>query len=134
MHGVLGPVRGGGDEMSLDTDVSRLGEETKIFDEAELAQVLGNLDKDRLDETGMSTMDFNSRLRKHEINAILGVDFLNRMGLLPDVGDITRQKKRLSVSLDGQGRKEKVDIVRGERMMGENAQRGFFNRIFSRQG
>ena len=61
-------------------------------------------------------IDFNTRLREGEINNIMIIDEFIRMGLFnPEEMSITRQKKRLSVSLDGKGRDEKVRIVAGER-------------------
>jgi len=85
-------------------------------EETELFQVMQNMDSDTVDaSTKMSSIDFNARLNSHEIQATLVIDELTRLGILPDNLGLTRQKKRLSISLDGKGREEKVRIVQGER-------------------
>jgi len=86
----------------------------KIFNEkSEMGEVFENLDQDVTDDkTGMSTIDFNARLLDIEIASCLRIDELKRIGILPDMR-LTQQKKRLSVSKDGLGRSEKVQISGG---------------------
>ena len=101
----------------LDEKVADMAGKENIFsDDTELGQVMKNLDSDKVDQnTKMSSIDFNSRLTGQEINACLVIDELTRLGILPNEIGLTRQKKRLSVSLEGKGREEKVRIVAGER-------------------
>lgn len=118
--------------MGLDDDVVK--EEFAVKDETELGAVMNNLDSDEVDdETNMSKIDFNARLTQDVINACSVFDELKRMGILPKNVDLSRQIKRLSVSLKGMGRAEKVKIVSAER---EQARGGFFDRmgsLFSRR-
>ena len=82
----------------------------------EMGEVMANLDKDEIDdETNMSSVDFNTRLSDGEINSILVIDELRRLGIFPNEMAITRQKKRLAISKGGLGRIEKVKIIAGDR-------------------
>lgn len=92
-----------------------ISDEEFITDKSELAQVFDSLDNDDIKSQNMSNIDFNTRLTKSESNGCLVMDELQRMGLLPMNFSLSRQKKRLAVSLNGEGRKEKIDIVRSER-------------------
>lgn len=88
----------------------------QLNEESELFQVMRSMDADDLDpRTGMTTMDMNARLSSHEEAAVLTFDELQQLGLVPSNARLSAQKKRLSVSRDGQGRKEKVQMVVGER-------------------
>ena len=90
--------------------------EKELKDKSELGEVMDNLDQDHLDkETRMSSVDFNTRLIPFEISSIMIIDELTRLGIFPQEAGLTRQKKRLSVSLNGKGREEKVRIIQGER-------------------
>jgi hypothetical protein len=103
-------------ERDLEDALKEAGNEAPIQEVTELGAVMDNLDNDTQDvHTKMSNIDFNTRLSKDEINCIMVIDELTRLGILPEDIGITRQKKRLSVSLKGEGRKEKVAIVQGER-------------------
>jgi len=87
-----------------------------LKDKSELGEVFDNLDNDVVSpDTKMSSVDFNTRLDGFEISTIMVIDELTRMGIFPDRAGLTRQKKRLSVSLQGKGREEKVRIIQGER-------------------
>ena len=87
-----------------------------LKDKSELGEVMDNLDSDVVsNDTKMSSVDFNTRLDGFEISTIMVIDELTRMGIFPDRAGLTRQKKRLSVSLQGKGREEKVRIIQGER-------------------
>ena len=100
----------------LEETIEAIGREQPIQEVTELGEVMRNLDDDLQDKsTRMSNIDFNTRLNSIEINNIMIIDELTRLGVLPSNIGITRQKKRLSVSLKGEGRKEKVAIVQGER-------------------
>ena len=122
--------------MGLDDEVDKLKNTEGFFkQETELGEVMRNLDSDKIDvNTKMSDIDFNARLNREEINACLVFDELVRLGILPSEAGLTRQKKRLSVSMDGKGREEKVRIVQGER----EAKQGLkgwdrFSNLFKRQ-
>lgn len=100
--------------MALESEIDKI--ENEIKDSSEMKEVLDNLDKDELDEnTKMSSVDFNTRLTGVEINAILIIDELQRLKIFPDDTGITRQKKRLAISLMGKGREEKVKILSADR-------------------
>ena len=90
--------------------------EIMLPDQTEMGAIMNNLDNDVVDiNTKMSSIDVNTRLTHEEINSCLIVDELIRLGILPkDIG-LTRQKKRLAISLKGEGRREKVQIVSGQR-------------------
>jgi len=105
--------------MTLDNTVKKeeMGDnEVVLKRDSELKQVMDSLDRDEIDPlTQMSSIDVNSRLSDAEISACLRFDELVRLGILPDDLGLTRQKKRLSISKNGEGRREKVEIVKGER-------------------
>jgi len=105
--------------MPLDNDIRKAeveDDEINVTRKSELRQVMDSLDEDRVDtESNMSTIDTNSRLSNREIGACLRFDELVRIGILDSNWGLTRQKKRLSISKDGLGRREKVEIVKGER-------------------
>jgi hypothetical protein len=103
--------------MELDERVKNMELQERVMHrETELGAVMKNLDSDKLNnDTKMSDIDFNARLKDIEIDACLVFDELVRMGILPSTAGLTRQKKRLSVSKDGLGRQEKVEIVKGDR-------------------
>jgi len=100
----------------LDDKIENISNEIMMKDKSELGEVMDNLDNDTVDTlTAMSSIDFNTRLNRSEINASLVFDELIRLKILPQTIGLTRQKKRLSVSLDGLGREEKVRIIAGKR-------------------
>lgn len=102
--------------VDLEDAVEKAGKENIFTDKTELAQVMDNLDTDEVNaDTFMSNIDFNTRLDHVEIQSIMIVDELIRLGIFPSEIGLTRQKKRLAVSLDGKGRSEKVEIVASER-------------------
>lgn len=89
--------------------------EQDIKETNDLSETIKELNEDKLDlETGMSGIDMRSRLSHFEIPAILQVDTLVALNVLPvECLPLTRQKKRLSVSLGGLGRREIVKIATG---------------------
>ena len=93
--------------MGLDDDIEKL-----VRDKSELGEVLENLDNDRPDDqSGMSAIDFNTRLSDSDVGCMTIIDEFQRLGILPTNIGITRQRKRLLVSLNGKGRDEKVQIA-----------------------
>lgn len=101
---------------SLESLAEKGNSEGFLQETTELAQVMKNLDEDRIDPgTRMSSIDFNARLTGDQIKHSMIFDELVRLDIFPADSGLTRQMKRLSVSLAGQGRDEKVRIVQGER-------------------
>ena len=98
----------------------------------ELGDSLKELNKDMIDiDSRTSDIDLRSRLHPFEVSSILALDALVAFGVCPTKClAFTRQKKRLSVSLLGKGRREIVDIVAGKREL-EKESGGFFNKMFS---
>ena len=71
-----------------------------------------------------------ARLHPMEVSSILALDALVAFGVCPTKClAFTRQKKRLSVSLLGKGRKEIVDIVAGKRDLEKEGGMGFFQKM-----
>ncbi len=91
---------------------------TEVVEPTELGESLRELNNDSIQrETNMSAIDMRTRLSAFEIGSILALDTLVAMRILPvSCLAFTRQKKRLNVSLKGEGRTEIVDIVSGKRM------------------
>ncbi len=91
--------------------------QTEIINPTEMGETLKELNSDTVDPTTrQSAIDMKSRLHPIELSAVLCVDVLVGLGVLPTKCLIlSRQKKRLAVSLQGLGRKEVVDIVNGKR-------------------
>jgi len=88
-----------------------------IVQQTELGETLQELNLDSLEKmTRMSGIDMRSRLHPAELPHILALDALVGLQVLPTKClAFTRQKKRLSVSIKGLGRKEIVDIVGGKK-------------------
>jgi hypothetical protein len=102
--------------MNSDVDVFQGSDITPLSEPSELRGAITSLMEDVLDpETNMSSMDMRSRLTNHEIGAILAIDTLVALDALPKQALLfTRQKKRLSVSLGGEGRKEIVQLSQAQ--------------------
>jgi len=81
-----------------------------------LKDVLDNLDKDELEDNNLTSIDFNTRLREDEVGDIVA---LQMMDVLKVGGEecslLARTIKRHKVSINGLGRKEKVQVAMGER-------------------
>lgn len=89
-----------------------------INDSNNFGDIIREINNDGIDkDTKMSKIDMNARLSSIEISSVLALDTLVSMDFLP-VGCLkfTRQKKRLSVSLDGKGRQEIVKIFNNSDM------------------
>ena len=91
--------------------------EQEINEPTELGEAIRELNSDVIsNDIKMSGIDLRSRLHNIEISSILAVDTLVSFNFLPiSCLPFTRQKKRLSVSQGGLGRKEIVSIVAGKR-------------------
>jgi hypothetical protein len=101
--------------MTLDDEIEKTGKEQPFVESSELADAMKTLDTDTTDKSLFSSIDFNARLTSFEINSIMIIDEFQRLGILPSEAALTRNKKRLSVSLQGLGRTEKVQIAQGQR-------------------
>jgi len=113
---------GGTEKVRRDTGITHITQPT------ELGETIQSLNDDSTDyETRMSKIDMNTRLGWSEIPSCLAIDSLVAFKLLPTSSlALTRQKKRLNVSLNGQGRKEIVEIVGGKREQDAKAGGGGF--------
>ncbi len=90
---------------------------TPVQQPTELGETLKELNKDHIDpNTRMSAIDMRSRLHYAEIGALLALDSLVSLGILPTKClAFSRQKKRLSVSEGGRGREDFINVVAGKR-------------------
>lgn len=88
-----------------------------VQEKSELGESLEKLDADEVnDETQMSQIDFNANLNPIEKNCFGVLDFLVSINALsPDIQFLSRRFKRLSVSVGGKGRDDKVAMVTGQR-------------------
>jgi len=100
---------------------------TSINQATELGESLKELNQDEIQvDTRMSGIDLRARLHPIEIASVLALDSLVGLGVVHSKClSFTRQKKRLSVSLDGKGREEIVDIVGRKRE--EDSKKGSMN-------
>lgn len=88
-------------------------EETNIYNQSDVAQALIELNKDSIGDKN-SEIDLRARLHPVEVSSLLALDSLVAIGFLPiQTLAFSRQKKRLSVSLQGLGRKEIISVVSG---------------------
>lgn len=101
---------------------------TSINQSTELGESLIELNKDELSkDINMSSIDMRARLHNGDMPFILAMDFLVALKVLPtECLVLTRQKKRLSVSLEGRGREDIVRIVAGKRELEKEAGTGGF--------
>ncbi len=97
-----------------------------VFQPTELGDTLKELNLDDLEaHTRMSGIDMRARLHPIEVSNLLALDSLVALGVMPTKClSFSRQKKRLSVSHNGLGRKEIVDIVQGKQ--DQDAKKGGF--------
>ena len=100
-----------------------------IKEASDLAESLQELNNDFQEPNSrMSGIDLRTRLHFTEIPSILACDTLVAFNMLPqECLNFTRQKKRLAVSINGKGRSEIVDLVRGKKEQDEG--RSAFDRI-----
>ena len=102
-----------------------------VIQPSELGDSLKELNQDDLEsDTRMSGIDMRSRLHYLEVPSVLALDSLVSLGVLPvKCLTFTRQKKRLSVSIDGKGRQEIVDIVQSKRDQDVKSLKGLGDRF-----
>lgn len=108
-----------GQTSGIERVTQRTGEAgiAQVVNSSELGDTLKELNLDTTEEgTRMSAIDMRSNLHPFEINSVLAVDALVALGFLQTKClAFTRQKKRLSVSLNARGREDIVRIVQGKR-------------------
>lgn len=117
--------------MSLEEDVEEIGKELPFNEKTEMGEIFDNLDNDNISSNGFSKIDFNARLLGFEANNCVIFDEIKALGLLPFGANLTMQKKRISVSIGGLGRQEKVQIAsasRGAELQGKSG--GFLGSLF----
>lgn len=121
--------------MDLEHTINEATRDFPFKEKTEMGEVFDNLDDDRADHKNMSKIDFNSRLSHAEATGCLVIDELRQLGILDESIGITRQKKRLSVSLGGLGRQEKVQIASASRQaeLGSRGGGGILNWMFSKR-
>lgn len=102
---------------------------TNITQNTELEGSLKQLNDDNINaDTRMSAIDMRTRLHPVEVSAVLALDSLVALGVVPQKClPLSTQKKRLNVSQDGKGRAEMVELVAGKRESDIKA--GTFGRI-----
>jgi len=88
-----------------------------VREPTELGDAMRELNEDIVDEESkQSSIDMRTRLNKYEIPTLSAVDMLVSFKMIPEEClSLTRQLKRLRVSLNGEGRKELVSVVHGQR-------------------
>jgi len=108
---------------------------TNQVEKTELGEVFDNLDNDKVDpNTKFSKLDFNTRLSNTEINNIMIFEELRSLGLMPQEATLTIQKKRMNISRDGLGRKEKVEIsTAGHEASVNGKSGGFLSKMFQQR-
>jgi len=105
---------------------------TEVTQPTEMGEMVKEINNDNIErESRMSGIDMKSRLHPMEVPALLGLDSLVALRFLPkEIINFSRQKKRLSVSLNGLGRSEIVSLVQGKQDIEQN-KTGFFGRMIN---
>jgi len=86
-----------------------------VKESTELGDAIKEQNKDIISDR-LSSMDFGSRIDKLEMPPMIALDSLIGMGVIPvECGKLNRVKMRKSVSIQGQGRREFVDLVTGKK-------------------
>lgn len=87
----------------------------EIIQTTETGEALEQLNSDEITDSKMTSIDMRGRLHHAEVSSILALDALVSLGVCPSaLLSFTRRKKRLSVSIDGKGRGEIVNLVTGK--------------------
>ena len=104
-------------ELEQAKDYTRIALESPIQQDSDLKGVMKELNEDTFEtEQLLPSIDLKTRLHPFELSSIIIHDVVVSLDCLPKECLITtRTKKRLAVSLKGEGRKEMVSIVQGER-------------------
>lgn len=117
--------------MGLEDDLNDAGKEELFKEKSEMGEFIESLDDDAIDKRSQrSKIDFNTRLTSDQISNVLALEELKRSGILSFV-EVHVGLKRMNVSKDGQGRREKVEAMVGQREQ-QNAG-GFLRGMFQRR-
>ena len=122
------------DVRSTTTELKPYDNMQDIVTPTELGETLRELNEDQIDpDTRMTSIDTRTRLTPIETRSVLALDSLVGLGVAHSMClAITRQKKRLNISLMGLGRKEMVETVVGKREHDRGAEpvtAGFFDKF-----
>jgi len=100
--------------------------EFQVTQETELGQSLKELNDDSIvSDTKMSGIDMRAILHPMQVNSLAAIDTLVSMRCLPgSCLALSRQIKRLSVSINGKGREQIVNTVTGKREFDKEMQGG----------
>ena len=118
-------------KINLEQQIQNANEEVPFKDKTELGEAFDSLDSVKEDNKGRSAIDLNTRLTPDEIQAIKVVDELKHLGILPEECDITTATKRLAISRDGLGRKEKIQMTQG--IKEQHSSGGFLGKMLGRR-
>lgn len=124
----------------LDGQLVKVGDKPKTANRIPIANltppsdIQGSMEELNRDivEDGRQVSSIDQRARLEYIESVnLGIcDFLVAIGFFPSkVGELFRQKKRLSVSIQGKGRDELVEISKGAKE--HNLQKGLMEKAKS---
>lgn len=105
--------------------------ERPVNQESDIAAVIKNLNEDIIEtHSKLPSIDMKTRLHPMELTSIVVHDTIVALNCLPEECLVTtRVKKRLAVSLNGQGREEIVKIVQGEREHDKEKAGGFLGSV-----
>lgn len=111
------------------TQIYSQGTINEIKQVTELSESIKELNSDVVeDDTKMSSIDVKSRLSLAESGPILAYDTLVALDFLPQEAlFLTRQRKRLSVSEEGLGRRETIEMAGAQR--GHKEAKGFLGKL-----
>lgn len=105
-NGIAGGVEG----------IQQQGGIMSIKDTSELGEALEHQNKDVLDPSGFSTSDYNARINSFQFSPLVAVDMIATMKVISARSrDVVRHIMRKSVSVDGKGREEFVNVVTGKK-------------------
>jgi len=100
-----------------------------VVESSDIAETIRELNDDSIQDK-FSNIDMKTRLAQIEISSIIALDSLISFDFLPqEVGNITRSKKRLAVSMNGLGRQEIVSISQGMQQVSQGS--SMFDKIGS---
>ena len=104
--------------------------ETNIYNQSDIGQALQDLNNTTIIQGEKnSEIDLRARLHPIEVSNLLALDSLVAIGFLPtQTLALSIQKKRLSVSINGLGRKEIIEVVSGDTQRHERKS-GFFTNL-----
>lgn len=84
-------------------------------DTTELGEALEHQNKDTADERGFNSVDFSARINNFQYAPLVAVDMVATMKVISSKSrDVVRHIMRKSVSLEGKGREEFVNVVTGK--------------------